>query len=59
MAERAMGMPVLGTISLALTDAARSVRARRNKQFIAAGAALGALFVILLATEFIQRGSVA
>ena len=57
--ERAMGMPVLGTISLALTDAARSVQARRNKQFIAAGAALGALFVILLATEFIQRGSVA
>ncbi len=57
--ERAMGMSVVGSISLALTDAARSIQAKRNKQFIAASAALGGMFVILLAVEFIQRGSVA
>lgn len=57
--ERAMAMPVLGTVSYALTDAARSMESRRNKQFVVAGAALGGLLVILLAVEFIQRGSVA
>ena len=57
--ERSMGMPVLGTISFSLTDAARSLQSKRNKQFGVAGAALGGLFVILLAVEFIQRGSVA
>lgn len=57
--ERGMGLPVLGTISYTLTEAARLVQSRRNKQFIGASAALGGLFVILLAVEFIQRGSVA
>ena len=57
--ERALGLPVLGTISYTLTDASRALRLRRNKQFVGACAALGGLFVILLAIEFIQRGSVA
>ena len=57
--ERSMGMPVLGTISFSLTDAARVLQSKRNKQFVAAGAALCGLFVVLLAVEFIQRGSVA
>jgi len=57
--ERVLGLPVLGTISFTLTDAARAIRARRNKQFVGASAALAGLFLILLATEFVQRGSVA
>ncbi|OCC23155.1 chain-length determining protein [Croceicoccus estronivorus] len=57
--ERAFGLPVLGTISFTLTDAARAIRVRRNKQFVGASAALAGLFLILLATEFVQRGSVA
>ncbi|WP_395333733.1 XrtA system polysaccharide chain length determinant [Novosphingobium sp. BL-8H] len=57
--EQATGLPVLGAISQHLTDGARAVRARRLKQFCGAGAALGALFVVLLAMEFIQRGTVA
>ncbi len=56
--ERALDLPVLGAISHKLTDAARTVRARRMKYFIAAGSALGGLFALLLALEFIQRGMV-
>ena len=57
--EQVMDIPVLGTISFALTEAGKSLQLRRNKQFAGACAALGGLFVILLAVEFIQRGSVA
>ncbi|MFC0204817.1 XrtA system polysaccharide chain length determinant [Novosphingobium soli] len=57
--ERATGLPVLGAISHNLTDRARASRRKRLKYFYAAGAALGGLFVLLLAAEFIQRGMVA
>ena len=57
--ERATGLPVLGAISQNLTDGARALRRKRLKYFYSATAALGGLFVILLATEFIQRGMVA
>lgn len=57
--ETAMGLPVLGTISFTLNEAGRALHARRIKQFTAASAGLGGLFVMLLAIEFIQRGSVA
>lgn len=57
--ERAMDLPVLGAISQNLTEAARALRRRRLKYFYGAGAALGGLFVFLLAFEFIQRGMVA
>jgi polysaccharide chain length determinant protein (PEP-CTERM system associated) len=57
--ERATGLPVLGAISQSLTDGARALRARRLKYFYASCAALGGLFVVLLAAEFIQRGMVA
>ncbi|SFG27751.1 polysaccharide chain length determinant protein, PEP-CTERM locus subfamily [Novosphingobium sp. CF614] len=57
--ERATGLPVLGAISQNLTDAARALRRKRLKYFYGAGAALGGLFVVLLAVEFIQRGMVA
>ncbi len=52
--ESATGLPVLGAISLALTDAGRELQRRRNKHFIAASAALGGLFVLLAVVEFIQ-----
>lgn len=57
--ERATGLPVLGAISQSLTDGARVMRAKRLKYFYASCAALGGLFVVLLAAEFIQRGMVA
>lgn len=57
--ERSLGLPVLGAISETITEAAQAVRRRRQKRFYAALAALGGLFVILLAAETIQRGMVA
>lgn len=57
--ERATGLPVLGAISHSLTDRARALRAKRLKYFYAGTAALGGLFVVLLAAEFVQRGMVA
>jgi len=57
--EREVGLPVLGTISTVLTDAAR-VRLKRELKFFYGGAgALGGLCLVLVAVEFIQRGSVA
>ncbi len=57
--ERALDLPVLGAVSATLTDAGRTLRAKRMKMFMAGSAALGGLFVILLAVEFVQRGMVA
>ena len=57
--ESAFGLPVIGTISLAMTDAARAVARKNRKLFMAAAGSLGGLFVVLLAAEFIQRGMVA
>jgi uncharacterized protein involved in exopolysaccharide biosynthesis len=57
--ERATGLPVLGAISQTLTEGARALRRKRLKYFYGASAALGGLFVVLLAAEFIQRGMVA
>ena len=57
--ERMTGLPVLGTISTTVTDAARALRRRRLRQFYAGAGALGCVFVLLLAAEFIQRGMVA
>ena len=57
--ERTTGLPVLGAISQNLTDGARRLRARRLKLWYGGTVALGGLFVLLLAVEFIQRGMVA
>lgn len=57
--ERALDLPVLGTVSLIATDRTDQSRARRSKQFYAASGALCGLFVMLLIAEFVQRGSVA
>ncbi|WP_374527844.1 XrtA system polysaccharide chain length determinant [Novosphingobium sp.] len=57
--ERAIGLPVLGAISNAVTDAGRELRAKHMKYFIAASGALGGLFILLLVVEYVQRGMVA
>ncbi|BBC72972.1 chain-length determining protein [Altererythrobacter sp. B11] len=57
--ERVMDLPVVGTISLTLTDAARALRRRRLRMFLAGAGGLGLLFVVLLGAEFVQRGMVA
>ena len=57
--EKAVGLPVLGAVSLALTDAGRALRNKRMRYFFAGTAALGGLFVLLMTIEFVQRGMVA
>ncbi|MFV0645010.1 MAG: XrtA system polysaccharide chain length determinant [Sphingomonadaceae bacterium] len=57
--EKAMGIPVLGTISQTFSDVQRAARARRMRMFGAACAGLLAVFIILLTLEFVQRGMVA
>ncbi|HEY6870573.1 MAG TPA: XrtA system polysaccharide chain length determinant [Novosphingobium sp.] len=57
--ERALGLPVLGAISLVRTEASRAVEAKRLRYFMAGSAALGAVFLLLLASEFVQRQLVA
>ncbi len=57
--ERAFDMPVIGAISLTVSDAAKVIERRRLKQFAGASAALGAMLVILLAIEFVSVGTMA
>lgn len=52
-------LPVVGTISLALTDAARALEKKRRRLFYTASASLGGLFLVLVAAEFVQRGLIA
>lgn len=57
--EEALDLPVIGTISTTFNEAGRAMRRKRMKQFVAACAGLGGLFVILLVVEFAQRVTVA
>lgn len=57
--ERATGLPVLGSITATLTDAARALRAKRLKYFYAGSGALAGVFALLLGVELVQRGMVA
>ncbi|MFL0356464.1 XrtA system polysaccharide chain length determinant [Erythrobacter sp. GH1-10] len=57
--ERTFDMPVIGSISLTISDAARTLEQRRLKQFAGACAGLVGVFVILLAIEVVSVGSVA
>jgi uncharacterized protein involved in exopolysaccharide biosynthesis len=54
--EKTFELPVIGTISHNLTDAARALRRQRLKLFGAGAGGLGVLFVALLTAEFVQRG---
>lgn len=57
--ERTFDLPVIGSISLTISEAARSLEKRRLKQFAAGGAGLFAVFAILIVIEFITVRSVA
>ncbi|MBA4009593.1 MAG: chain-length determining protein [Erythrobacter sp.] len=57
--ERAFDLPVIGAISLTVSEAARAIEAKRLKQFAGACGGLGAILVILLAIEFVSVGGVA
>ncbi|MFA7586503.1 MAG: XrtA system polysaccharide chain length determinant [Novosphingobium sp.] len=57
--EKAIGLPVLGAISMTLTERARERRRKLARYFVAATICLGAVFVLLLAVEFVQVRMVA
>lgn len=57
--ERALDLPVVGTISRSMTKAREEHARKRFKQFAAGAGALGGVCVLLLAVEFIQVGTVA
>lgn len=57
--ERAFDLPVIGAISLTVSDAARAVEKRRLKQFAGACAGLAGMLVILLAIEIVSVGTMA
>lgn len=57
--ERAFDLPVIGAISLTVSEAARAVERQRLKQFAGASAGLVAMFVILLAIEVVSVGRMA
>lgn len=57
--EKSMGLPVIGSVSLTLSDAAKELRAKRFKQFAGACAGLVGILVILLAIEVISVGTIA
>ena len=57
--ERSMGLPVIGSISLTVSEAAKQLRAKRLKQFAGATAGLFAVLVILLAIEVVSVGTIA
>ncbi|WP_435417460.1 XrtA system polysaccharide chain length determinant [Parerythrobacter aurantius] len=57
--QRALGLPVLGAISVSLTPDQRAFQAKRNKMFFAGSAALVGVLAILMVIEMIQVGSVA
>ncbi len=57
--ERALDLPVIGSISMTVSEAAKELRAKRLKQFAGATAGLFGVFVILLGIEFVSVGAVA
>ncbi len=57
--ERALDLPVIGSISMTVSEAAQELRAKRFKQFAGATAGLFSVFVILLGIEFVSVGAVA
>jgi polysaccharide chain length determinant protein (PEP-CTERM system associated) len=57
--ERTFDLPVIGSISLTVSDAARLIEKRRSTQFAAACGALVAIFMVLVAIEIVAIGSIA
>lgn len=54
--ERAVGLPVIGSITKRLNDAQVALEKRRTRWFAGAGGALVGLCLVLIAVEFVQRG---
>ena len=54
--ERAVGLPVIGSITQTVSAAQRAVEKQRLKWFAGASGGLAALCVLLILVEFIQRG---
>lgn len=57
--ERAFAVPVIGSISLTVSEAARRTERRRLGQFAGACGGLVAIFIVLVAIEIVAVGSVA
>ncbi|AWW74900.1 chain-length determining protein [Erythrobacter sp. KY5] len=57
--EKSMGLPVIGSISLTLSETAKALRRRRFKQFAGATAGLFGVLVVLLAIEIVSVGTIA
>ncbi|WP_296716342.1 XrtA system polysaccharide chain length determinant [Erythrobacter sp.] len=57
--ERAFDLPVIGSISLTISEAARTLEQKRLKQFAGACAGLVGVFVILVAIELVSIGTIA
>ncbi len=57
--EKSMGLPVIGSISLTVSETARAFRRKRFKQFAGATAGLFGVLVILLAIEIVSVGTIA
>jgi polysaccharide chain length determinant protein (PEP-CTERM system associated) len=57
--ERSMDLPVIGSISMAVSDAGKALARKRLIQFAGASAALVGVLVILFVIELVSVGSVA
>ncbi len=57
--ERAFDLPVIGAISLTVSEAARAIERQRLKQFAGACGGLFVMLVILLAIEMVSVGAMA
>jgi polysaccharide chain length determinant protein (PEP-CTERM system associated) len=57
--ERSFDLPVIGTISHSMNQAAKALRRRNLKYFAGATGALCLLFFVLLGLEMVQRGMMA
>lgn len=57
--ERAFDLPVIGAISLTVSDAVRVTEQKRLKQFAGACAGLVAVLVVLIAIEIVSVGAIA
>ncbi|MEP2235024.1 MAG: XrtA system polysaccharide chain length determinant [Alteripontixanthobacter sp.] len=55
--ERVMELPVIGTVSKTMTEAARAQHRKKLKIFAAATASLGGLFVLLMGIEILTRST--
>jgi polysaccharide chain length determinant protein (PEP-CTERM system associated) len=54
--ERAVGIPVIGSITQAANEAQKAVERQRLKWFAGASSGLAALCLLLIVIEFVQRG---